>query len=61
LGIQAGLPFSYRLYWSDIRDAINLQALASVIFIFFANITPAITFGGVLSGLTGGSMVGVTG
>jgi len=60
-GLVQDVKRRYRLYWSDIRDAINLQALASVIFIFFANITPAITFGGVLSGLTNGSMVGVAG
>ena len=39
----------YPLYWSDIRDGINLQCLAAWIFIYFAALSPAITFGGLLS------------
>ncbi|XP_055342148.1 band 3 anion transport protein-like isoform X2 [Paramacrobiotus metropolitanus] len=35
-------------YWSDIRDGLNFQCLASIFFIFFANLAPAITFGGIL-------------
>nr|CAB3266294.1 anion exchange protein 2 [Phallusia mammillata] len=38
----------YPKYLSDITDAFNLQCLASIIFIYFAALSPAITFGGLL-------------
>lgn len=38
----------YRFYKSDITDALNAQVLAAVIFIYFAALSPAITFGGLL-------------
>jgi hypothetical protein len=42
--IKRRLPW----YWSDIKDGVNFQCLASIFFIFFANLAPAITFGGIL-------------
>lgn len=54
-GLVTDVKRRYPHYWGDIRDAISIQALASVIFIFFANITPAITFGTVLSNMTDNS------
>lgn len=38
----------YQHYRSDITDALNAQVLAAVIFIYFAALSPAITFGGLL-------------
>lgn len=38
----------YRHYISDYTDALNPQVLAAVIFIYFAALSPAITFGGLL-------------
>lgn len=38
----------YRHYVSDYTDALNPQVLAAVIFIYFAALSPAITFGGLL-------------
>lgn len=38
----------YQHYKSDITDALNAQVLAAVIFIYFAALSPAITFGGLL-------------
>nr|XP_002736672.2 PREDICTED: anion exchange protein 2-like [Saccoglossus kowalevskii] len=35
-------------YSSDFKDAFNLQSFAAVIFIYFAALSPAITFGGLL-------------
>jgi sodium bicarbonate transporter 10 len=35
-------------YWSDFRDALSIQCLASWIFLYFACLTPIITFGGLL-------------
>lgn len=38
----------YQNYKSDITDALNAQVLAAIIFIYFAALSPAITFGGLL-------------
>uniref|UniRef100_A0A8B9Q660 Anion exchange protein n=1 Tax=Apteryx owenii TaxID=8824 RepID=A0A8B9Q660_APTOW len=38
----------YPHYLSDFRDALNAQCIAAVIFIYFAALSPAITFGGLL-------------
>lgn len=38
----------YQHYKSDLTDALNAQVLAAVIFIYFAALSPAITFGGLL-------------
>lgn len=46
----------YPLYLSDLRDALNPQCLAAVIFIYFAALSPAITFGGLLSEKSQGLM-----
>ncbi|CAH1249095.1 SLC4A10 [Branchiostoma lanceolatum] len=39
-------------YLSDFRDGLNLQCLSSVLFLYFACITPVITFGGLLGDAT---------
>lgn len=58
---RTGMPFGgmikdikrrYRHYISDFTDAINAQVLAAVIFIYFAALSPAITFGGLLADKT---------
>jgi len=36
-------------YLSDFRDALNTQCLAAFFFIYFACLSPAITFGGLIS------------
>jgi anion exchange protein len=46
----------YSLYWSDIKDGIHIQCLASTIFLFFACITPIVTFGGLMGQKTDGYM-----
>ena len=56
-GLVADVKRRYPKYWSDIKDAFSIQVLASIIFIFFANITPAITFGGVLADITENQLV----
>lgn len=33
-------------YWSDFKDALSLQCIASWIFLYFACLSPIITFGG---------------
>nr|XP_045584396.1 anion exchange protein 2-like [Procambarus clarkii] len=56
--IRVGKPFyglimdiksRYAMYPSDILDGLNLQVAAATIFIFFACLSPAITFGGMYS------------
>uniref|UniRef100_A0A4W4HEX7 Anion exchange protein n=1 Tax=Electrophorus electricus TaxID=8005 RepID=A0A4W4HEX7_ELEEL len=56
--LRSGIPFGgvirdvkrrYRHYVSDITDGLNAQVLAAVIFIYFAALSPAITFGGLLA------------
>ncbi|XP_076121159.1 solute carrier family 4 member 1a (Diego blood group) [Alosa pseudoharengus] len=58
---RTGVPFGgmindikrrYRHYLSDFTDAVNAQVLAAVIFIYFAALSPAITFGGLLADKT---------
>ncbi|XP_034066179.1 sodium bicarbonate cotransporter 3-like isoform X2 [Gymnodraco acuticeps] len=50
--IKRKLPF----YWSDIRDSLNLQCLASVLFLYCACMSPVITFGGLLGEATHGNI-----
>ncbi|KAI5102907.1 solute carrier family 4 (anion exchanger), member 1b (Diego blood group) isoform X1, partial [Silurus meridionalis] len=56
--VRTGKPFGglirdfrrrYKHYRSDITDGLNTQVLAAVIFIYFAALSPAITFGGLLA------------
>uniref|UniRef100_A0A7N8WS94 Anion exchange protein n=1 Tax=Mastacembelus armatus TaxID=205130 RepID=A0A7N8WS94_9TELE len=65
---RTGYPFGgmvkdvkrrYRHYLSDFTDALNPQVLAAVIFIYFAALSPAITFGGLLADKTD-KMMGVS-
>ncbi|KAK7940605.1 hypothetical protein WMY93_003931 [Mugilogobius chulae] len=55
---RTGYPFGgmirdikrrYRHYISDYVDGLNPQVLAAIIFIYFAALSPAITFGGLLA------------
>lgn len=47
-GLIRDVTQRYPQYASDIRDALNPQCMAAVIFIYFAALSPAITFGGLL-------------
>uniref|UniRef100_A0A4W5QDJ9 Solute carrier family 4 member 7 n=1 Tax=Hucho hucho TaxID=62062 RepID=A0A4W5QDJ9_9TELE len=42
--------------WRDIRDALSLQCLASVLFLYCACMSPVITFGGLLGEATKGNI-----
>lgn len=53
LDVKRKLPF----YWSDIRDSLSLQCLASVLFLYCACMSPVITFGGLLGEATKGNIV----
>uniref|UniRef100_A0A8C5Q1C5 Anion exchange protein n=1 Tax=Leptobrachium leishanense TaxID=445787 RepID=A0A8C5Q1C5_9ANUR len=39
-------------YWSDFYDALNIQCLSSILFIYLATVTNSITFGGMLGDAT---------
>ncbi|XP_033473339.2 anion exchange protein 3 isoform X2 [Epinephelus lanceolatus] len=65
---RSGIPFGglihdirrrYPQYVSDLKDAVDMQCIAAVIFIYFAALSPTITFGGLLGEKTEG-MMGVT-
>lgn len=47
-GMIRDIKRRYQYYKSDLTDALNAQALAAIIFIYFAALSPAITFGGLL-------------
>ncbi|KAM4579724.1 sodium bicarbonate cotransporter 3 isoform 5-T5 [Odontesthes bonariensis] len=42
--------------WSDVRDAVSLQCLASILFLYCACMSPVITFGGLLGEATKGNI-----
>ncbi|XP_030605054.1 sodium bicarbonate cotransporter 3 isoform X2 [Archocentrus centrarchus] len=50
--IRRKAPF----YWSDITDAVSLQCLASILFLYCACMSPVITFGGLLGEATKGKI-----
>ncbi|NXH19067.1 B3A3 protein, partial [Bucco capensis] len=55
-GLVRDIKRRYPKYLSDIRDALHSQCLAAVLFIYFAALSPAITFGGLLGEKTEGLM-----
>ncbi|CAL8277730.1 unnamed protein product [Lota lota] len=58
-GLVKDVVRRYPQYLTDIRDAMNPQCMAAVIFIYFAALSPAITFGGLLGEKTEG-LIGVS-
>ena len=71
-GVWSDMKRRYRVYHTDFKDAIwdtstnkcsiltLLSTISAIIFIYFANISPAITFGQVLSEKTNGNLVSHT-
>ncbi len=47
-------------YLSDFTDALNFQCLSSVMFMYFACLSPIITFGGLLGAATDQNMVSLS-
>ncbi|KAG7525720.1 anion exchange protein 2-like [Solea senegalensis] len=58
-GLIKDVTRRYPQYVSDLRDALNAQCMAAIIFIYFAALSPAITFGGLLGEKTEG-LIGVS-
>ena len=48
-GLIDDIKYRYPLYWSDIKDGLNAQCLASIIFIYFACLSGAIAFGSLMA------------
>jgi len=55
-GIRRDFHRRLPLYKTDITDGLNAQTLATVLFLFFACLAPAIGFGGVLQTITFGQI-----
>nr|XP_033801804.1 anion exchange protein 3 isoform X2 [Geotrypetes seraphini] len=55
-GLLQDIKRRYPKYLSDVTDGLNSQCLAAVLFIYFAALSPAITFGGLLGEKTDGLM-----
>ncbi|XP_036277774.1 anion exchange protein 3 isoform X1 [Pipistrellus kuhlii] len=55
-GLVRDVKRRYPHYPSDLRDALHYQCVAAVLFIYFAALSPAITFGGLLGEKTEGLM-----
>jgi sodium bicarbonate cotransporter 4 len=53
--IKRKAPF----FASDFYDALNIQALSAILFIYLATVTNAITFGGLLGDATDNMQVGL--
>ncbi|XP_033841744.1 anion exchange protein 2b isoform X2 [Periophthalmus magnuspinnatus] len=58
-GLVRDVKNRYPKYLSDFKDALSSQCMAAVIFIYFAALSPAITFGGLLEEKTEG-LIGVS-
>ncbi|XP_062917147.1 anion exchange protein 2-like isoform X1 [Mobula hypostoma] len=58
-GVVRDAARRYPQYLSDFKDALNPQCMAAIIFIYFAALSPAITFGGLLGEKTMG-LIGVS-
>ncbi|XP_051984394.1 anion exchange protein 2-like [Xyrauchen texanus] len=58
-GVIRDVRRRYPKYISDFTDSLNPQCMAAVLFIYFAALSPAVTFGGLLGEKTGG-LIGVS-
>ena len=56
MDVKRKAPF----YLSDFKDVLHVQCIASFFFMYFACLTPIITFGGLLGSATNDNMVGST-
>uniref|UniRef100_A0A3Q3NMS6 Anion exchange protein n=1 Tax=Labrus bergylta TaxID=56723 RepID=A0A3Q3NMS6_9LABR len=59
-GLIKDVTRRYPQYLSDLQDALNPQCMAAIIFIYFAALSPAITFGGLLVSEKTDGLIGVS-
>ena len=55
-GIKADIRRRLPHYISDFKDGLRAKSIASIVFMFFACLAPAVTFGGLMSLETGGNI-----
>jgi mannitol/fructose-specific phosphotransferase system IIA component (Ntr-type) len=53
-GIRGDVARRLPHYWSDFKDGLHSKCVGSTLFLFFACLAPAVTFGGVMAAETGG-------
>lgn len=58
-GLVNDVKRRFPLYWSDFKDGFNLQTIAAAIFMYFAALSAAITFGGLMADKTK-NMIGIS-
>ena len=58
-GLYQDVSERYKDYWSDLVDGLNPQCLATIIFIYFACLSGAVAFGGLLGDKTD-SLIGIS-
>ena len=51
-GLMLDIKRKSKWFISDFKDALHMQSLAAIIYIYLATITKAITFGGFLGDIT---------
>jgi hypothetical protein len=56
-GLIGDLKRKLPWYLSDFKDALNFQCIPAIAFLYFACLTPIITFGGLLGYATDQNMV----
>ena len=56
-GLRNDIKRKAKWYISDYKDVLHVQCIASVFFMYFACLTPIITFGGLLGAATDNNMV----
>jgi len=55
-GLRADISRKAPFYLSDFKDVLHVQCIASIFFMYFACLTPIITFGGLLGSATDDNM-----
>ena len=58
-GLINDLRRRFKWYFSDFKDGLNSQCLAAAIFIYFAGLSGAVAFGGLLGEKTG-NLIGIS-
>lgn len=51
-GLVADVQRKAKWYYSDFKDGLHLQCVASIVFLYLATLTPNVTFGGLLGQAT---------
>jgi len=55
-GVRQDVARRWPHYFSDFRDGLHAKCVGSTLFLYFACLAPAVTFGGVMAAQTGGQI-----